>query len=196
MSVRKELIYVFCLYRSRIKKAYDVVNVIDQDNTVKTIRTCCRYIKHHLQNANGNLSFQLHKCRNSITGQSSITLQSSSVWIMVTVTAHCCNSKAQLSITGQCLPLKQHDRGMRVDTGGALCYCEWWWVMDRRGWLHTFHIAPCGSSHFHTGTVCLSATDNADTYALPWARRVVSCQPTASWVHICPMYHHRVPGNT
>lgn len=63
---------------------------------------------NHLQNANGNLSFQTHKCRNSITGQSSITLQSSSVWIMVTVTAHCCNSKAQLSITGQCLPLKQH----------------------------------------------------------------------------------------
>lgn len=56
-------------------------------------RTCCRYIKDHLQYANVNLSSQMHKCRNSITGHSSITLQSSSVWIMVTVTAHHCNSK-------------------------------------------------------------------------------------------------------
>lgn len=78
--------------------------------TVETRCICCRYIKHHLQYANVNLSFCMHTCRNSITGQSSITLQSSSVWIMVTVTAHRSNSKPQPSITGQCLPLKQRRR--------------------------------------------------------------------------------------
>ena len=84
-------------------KVYDMIKVFDK------VLTFCRYIKDHLQYANVNLSFQMHKCRNSITGQGSITLQSSSVWIMVTVTAHHCNSEPQLSITGQCLPLKQHE---------------------------------------------------------------------------------------
>lgn len=88
------------------------------------------------------------------------------------------------------------DKGVRVDAGRALCYCKWWWVMDRRGRVHTIHSAPCGSLHFHTGTVCLSATHNAGTYALPWASKVVFCQPTASWAHACPTYHRGVPGNT
>lgn len=68
--------------------------------------------------------------------------------------------------------------------------------MDRRGCVHTIHSAPCGSLHFHTGTVCLSETDNADTYALPWATKVVFCQSTASWEHACPTYHSGVPGKT
>lgn len=67
--------------------------------------------------------------------------------------------------------------------------------MDRRGWVHTIHSAPCGSLHFHTGTVCLSATDNAGTYALSWASKVVFCQPTASRAHACPTYRG-VPDNT
>lgn len=83
----------FVCIKAQARKVYDTVNVFDKDNTAETVRTCCRYIKDHLQYANVNLSFQMHKCRNSITGQSSITLQSSSVWIMVTVTAHHCNSK-------------------------------------------------------------------------------------------------------
>ena len=82
---------------------------------------------------------------------------------------------------------------MCVDAGRALSYCTSRWVIDRSGWVHTIHSRPCGSLHFHIGTVCLSALDNADTYALPWARNVVFCQPTASWAHACPTYHHGVP---
>lgn len=107
-SVEKNWFISFVCIKAGGRKIYGTVNVFDKDNTVETICTCSRYIKHHLQYANVNLSFQMYKCRNSIIGHSSITLQSSSVWIMVTVTAHCCNLKPQLSITGQCLPLKQH----------------------------------------------------------------------------------------
>lgn len=135
----------FVCIRAGFKRAYDVVNVMDKDNTVETIRTCRRYIKHHLQNANGNLSFQTHKCRNSITGQSSITLQSSSVWIMVTGTAHCCNSKAQLSITGQCLPLKQHGSGECALILVGLCATvsddEWWTGEDGCILFTSLHVA-------------------------------------------------------
>lgn len=88
------------------------------------------------------------------------------------------------------------DKGECVDAGWALCYCKWWWVMDRRGWVHTIHSAPCGSLHFHTCTVCLSDTDNAGTYALPWASKAVFCQATASWAHACPTYHRGAPSNT
>lgn len=115
-SVEKNWFMSFVCIKAQARKVFDIVNVFDKDNTAETVRTCCRYIKGHLQYANVNLSFQMHKCRNSITGQSSITLQSSSVWIMVTVTAHHCNSKPQLSIAGQCLPLKQHG-------WGSVCWC-------------------------------------------------------------------------
>lgn len=79
------------------------------------------YIEHHLQYANVNFSFQMRKCRNSITGQSSITLQSSSVWIMVTVTVRRCNPKAQPSIIGHCLPLEQHGLVGMVGRQGGCC---------------------------------------------------------------------------
>lgn len=69
---------------------------------------------------------------------------------------------------------------MRADAGWATRYCKQGWVIDRRGWVHTIHSALCGSLHFHTATVCLSATDNAGNCALPWACKVVICQPTAS----------------
>lgn len=38
-----------------------MVNVFNKDNATETVRTCCRYIKDHLQYANVNLSFQMHK---------------------------------------------------------------------------------------------------------------------------------------
>lgn len=48
----------------------------------------CRYTEDRSLYANVNSSSQIHNCRNSISGQSSTTLQSSSVWIMVTAAAH------------------------------------------------------------------------------------------------------------
>lgn len=79
-------------FTSFVRKTYNILNIFNKGTAAETGLTCCRYISH-LQYANANLSLQTHNCRNSITGHSSITLQSSSVWIMVTVTAHRRNSK-------------------------------------------------------------------------------------------------------
>lgn len=81
--------------------------------------------------------------------------------------------------------------GARADVGP----CEHT-VSDDERWTATedghilftvFHVALS-----HTGTVCLSATDNAGTNALPWASRAVFCQPTVSWAHACHAYHQGV----
>lgn len=154
----------FVFIKAGVREADDIVYVWKGDNTVGSIRARCRCIKHHLRYANVNLSFQMHKCRNSISGQSSITLQSSSVWIMVTVAARCCNPKAQPSITGHCFATETTwIGGLRADAGRSLYYCEREGMSDRqeRTVAHFFRVARCGSLHFHTGTVCLSVPDNA-----------------------------------
>lgn len=101
---------------------------------------CCRCIEHLFQHANVNSSFRARKCRNSISGQSSRTLQSSSVWIMVTATAHSSNPKPWPSITGQRSPLKEHgQRGPPRHQLGRARMMRWW-ATDRRG-----TVAPrCG----------------------------------------------------
>lgn len=137
---------------------------------------------------------QMYNCRNSISSQSSMPLQSSSVRIMVTVTAHRCNSKSHLLHHWEMFATKiTQIKAAPVDAGWALCYCRRWWMIDSRRWVHTIHSAPCGSLHFHTGTVCLSATDSSGTYALTWASSVVFCQSTASRTHACPTYHRGDP---
>lgn len=119
MSVRrKEQIYASCLYQIRTWGDCTCTREIKHGWNADT-HTFQIYIEHHLQYANANFSFQMRKCRNSITGQSSITLQSSSVWIMVTVTERRRNPKAQPSIIGHCLPLKQH--GLVGSVGWGCC---------------------------------------------------------------------------
>lgn len=176
MSVRrKEQIYASFLYQSRtwgvLARLTGLREIKHSWNT--DTHTFQIYIEHHLQYANANFSFQMRKCRNSITGQSSITLQSSSVWIMVTVTVRRCNPKAQPSIIGHCLPLKQHGLVGRVgggwygvvvrgDAGQPQYYCRGRWVRDgRESGRALFLVSERGSLLFHTGTVCSSAPDKA-----------------------------------
>lgn len=69
---------------------------------------------------------------------------------------------------------------LMLDRPCALVSDDEWWTAEDGYILFTLH--------FHTGTVCLSASDNADTYAPPWASTVVSGKPSASRAHACHTY--------
>lgn len=112
-----------------------------------------------------NSSFRARKRRNSISVQSSMTLQSWSVWIMVTATARSSNPKPRPSITGQRSPLKQHgQRGPRRHQLGRACMKRWR-ATDRRGWLLLAAIRLHDSLRRHSSPACLSATEDAGAYA-------------------------------
>lgn len=123
-----------------------------------------------------NSSFRARKRRNSISVQSSMTLQSWSVWIMVTATARSSNPKPRPSITGQRSPLKQHgQRGPRRHQLGRACMKRWRATEGGDG---------CSSLRFVYMTACVDTPvqrvyQPRRTRALtrPWANRTGFCRP-------------------
>lgn len=111
------------------------------------------------------------KCRNSISGWSSTTLQSSSVWIMVS-TPHAAATRGpgRPSPDNVCR-WNNMVRGASVgDQLGRACM-KWWRAMDRRGRLFPIAVCPHDSLHLGSSAVCYRALTQ------PWANRTGFCRP-------------------